>query len=169
MVCRLAFVLAAAGAALLPAAASSQTVPSLRYRAGTTLPNAVLSADACRRLLAAALAEAERNQFAMAIAIVDNSGNLIAFQRMDKTSIGAATVAQAKARTAAQFRMPTRAIGEMVNRIGLNMLTTPDMLSLGGGVPVVVEGVIVGAVGASGGTGEQDLQVIAAGMKALEE
>jgi glc operon protein GlcG len=135
--------------------------------AGAVLPKAVISAEESQKVLAAAIAEAQKSKFVMSIAIVDDGGHLIAFQRIDGAPTGTIAVAEGKARTAANFKMPTRAISEMVNRVGINMLTTPDMVSLGGGVPIMVGGQMVGAIGVSGGTGEQDLQVIQAGLAKL--
>jgi glc operon protein GlcG len=135
--------------------------------AADVIPGATITSAASQKVLAAAVVEAQKTKLSMSIAIVDTGGNLIAFVRTDGAPTGGIAVAQGKARTAAAFKMPTRAIMEMVNRVGINMLTTPDMVSLGGGVPILVDNQIVGAIGASGGTGEQDMAVIAAGLALL--
>lgn len=154
--------LAAAGLGLVVphSAAWSQDVPPV------TAPSANLTQAAAARVLEAAIAEAKAMNLPASVAIVDNGGHLIAFARAGAPS-GTVEVSIGKARTAMAFGMPTKAISEMVDRVGMNMLTTPDMVSLGGGVPIAIDGMAIGAIGVSGGTGEQDLQIVAAGLSVL--
>ena len=117
----------------------------------------------CERISAAALAEAERNNWIVAIAILDDGGHLLHFARMDGASPANARIAVAKGRTAAESR---RTSGEWQERIKTRpeMLKMPDILPVQGGVPIFVGGKVIGAVGVSGVTCDQDEQCAKAGM-----
>ena len=114
--------------------------------------------EPARRAAAAALAEARRNTWTMAVAIVDISGELVYFEKMDDTQNGSVTVAAAKARSAALFKRPTKAFQDSLTATpdGLRILGLDGAVPVEGGVPLVVDGVIVGAIGVSGGTSQQD-------------
>lgn len=123
-----------------------------------------------KKVAAAAIAEAHKNQWTMAVAIVDPSGDLVYFEKMDHTQVGSVEVSQAKARSAARFKRPTKAFqdalatgGEGWRILGLN-----DAVPVEGGLPLVVDGKIIGAIGASGGTSQQDSVVAQAGAGALK-
>ena len=103
----------------------------------------------------------------MAISIVDASGNLILFEKLDDTQPGSIAVATNKARTAANFRRPTKALEDMVAAGRTVFLGIEGLLPLQGGVPVIVDGKFIGAVGVSGGTADQDEQVALAAIAAL--
>ena len=118
-------------------------------------------------MMAAAEAEAVRNGWNMAISIVDASGNTILFARLDETQPGSIAVAQNKARTAANFKRPTKALEDMVASGRTVFLAIDGLLPLQGGVPVTIEGKVIGAVGVSGGTAAQDEQVALAAIGAL--
>ncbi len=137
-------------------------IVDLPYGAPISLPEA-------KRVLAAAQAEAVKNKWAMAISIVDAGGHLVAFERMDTTQHGSIEVSQQKAQTAVAFRRPSKAFQDNVaaGGEGLRTLRLPGALPIEGGVPLVVGGKIVGAIGVSGGTAVQDGQVAAAGLLAL--
>ena len=137
-------------------------IVDLPYGAPISLPEA-------KRVLAAAQAEAVTNTWAMAISIVDAGGHLVAFERMDTTQHGSIEVSQQKAQTAVAFRRPSKAFQDNVaaGGEGLRTLRLPGALPIEGGVPLVVGGKIVGAIGVSGGTAVQDGQVAAAGLLAL--
>ncbi len=126
-------------------------------------------ADA-KRVLAAAQAEAVKNKWNVAVAIVDAGGHLVAFERMDTTQHGSVEVAQQKAQTAAAFRRPTKAFQDNVaaGGEGLRVLRLPGALPIEGGLPLVVGGKIVGAIGVSGVTSAQDGVIAAAGVAALK-
>jgi glc operon protein GlcG len=126
--------------------------------------------DTARKLAAPAIAEARKNNWTMAIAIVDPAGDLVYFERMDDTQVGSVDVAIAKARTAARFKRSTKVFQDAVaaGGDGLRMLGLPGAVPVEGGLPLVVGGKIVGAIGASGGTSAQDGQVAAAGAGALK-
>ena len=124
--------------------------------------------EQAKRVLAAAEAEAKRNQWAVCIAIVDTGGHLVAFQRMD-TQTASITVALEKARTAAAFRRPTKSFQESLaaGGDGLRLLGMPGVTPVEGGLPLVHEGRLIGAIGVSGVTSAQDAQIGAAGAAVL--
>ena len=128
-----------------------------------------ITLDTAKKLAAPAIAEARKNNWMMAIAIVDPAGELVYFERMDDTQIGSVDVAIAKARTAARFKRATKVFQDAVagGGDGLRMLGLPGVVPVEGGLPLVVGGKIVGAIGASGGTSAQDGQVAAAGAGTL--
>lgn len=124
-----------------------------------------IALEMAKKVAALALAEAAKNGWAMAVAIVDPAGDLVYFEKMDATQVGSVTVAIDKARSAARFKRPTKAFqdtlaagGEGLRVLGLNGAVPVD-----GGVPIVVDGTIVGAIGVSGGTSAQDGQCAQAG------
>jgi glc operon protein GlcG len=120
----------------------------------------------CEKLLAAAMAEAQRNSWIVAIAIVDDGGHLLHFARMDGASPANARIAVAKGRTAAESR---RTSGEWQERIKTRpeMLKMPGILPVQGGVPIMVEGTCVGGVGVSGVQSHDDERIARAGIEAL--
>ncbi len=117
----------------------------------------------------AAVVEARKNGWTMAFAVVDPGGHLVYFERMDGTQAGSATVAVAKARSAALFRRPTKAFqdGLTAGAAGLRILAIEGAVPVEGGMPLVVDGKVVGAIGVSGGTSEQDGVCAAAAAAAL--
>jgi glc operon protein GlcG len=129
-----------------------------------------ITADAAKKAAAPAIAEARKNNWAMAIAIVDIAGELVYFERMDDTQIGSVGVAVSKARSAARFKRPTKAFQDALaaGGEGLRILALDGAIPVDGGLPLVIGGKIVGAIGASGGTSAQDGQVAAAGVAALK-
>jgi glc operon protein GlcG len=129
-----------------------------------------IALEAAKKVAAPALAEAARNNWAMAVAVVDTAGDLVYFERMDATQIASATVAVDKARSAARFKRPTKAFQDTLasGGDGLRVLGIKGAVPVEGGVPIVVDGKIVGAIGVSGGTSAQDGQVAAAGVAVLK-
>jgi glc operon protein GlcG len=138
------------------------TPPALRY-------GAPLALETARRVMAAAEAEAARNGWRVAIAIVDSSGHLVMLHRLDQAQYGALALAQAKAETAVAFRRTTRTLEDAVTggERGLRMLTAPGVIAIEGGLPLLVGEEVVGAIGVSGVRSEQDVQVAEAGAAAL--
>ena len=128
----------------------------------------VLTLEAAKRVAAAAEAEATRNGWAVSIAVLDDSGQLLLFQRMDGAKLVATDIAIRKARTAAYFQGPTKDLEDEVAGGRTALLPIDGFMPLQGGVPLMFEGQIVGAVGVSGVTGEQDAQCALAGAAALE-
>jgi glc operon protein GlcG len=124
--------------------------------------------EPARRAAAAAVAEA-LNAWTMAVAIVDIAGELVYFEKMDDTQNGSVKVAVAKARSAALFKRPTKAFQDTLTATpdGLRILGLDGAVPVEGGVPLVVGGAIVGAIGVSGGTSEQDGVCAKAAVDAL--
>src|SRR3989440_12171559 len=114
--------------------------------------------ETAKQAAAPALAEARKNNWMMAVAIVDTAGNLVYFEKMDGTQTGSVAVAIDKARSAALFKRPTKAFQDTLaaGGEGLRILKIEGAVPVEGGVPLVVDGKIIGAVGVSGGTSQQD-------------
>ncbi|WP_298185894.1 heme-binding protein [uncultured Pseudomonas sp.] len=128
---------------------------------------AVLSQTDVSRMLAAARSEAEKNNWAVTISVVDDGGHPLALERLDGCAPIGAYIASEKARSAALGRRETKGFEEMVNGGRTAFLSAPLVTSLEGGVPVIVDGQVVGALGVSGVKAEQDAQVAKAGIAAL--
>ena len=130
---------------------------------------APIGLDHAKQAAAPALAEARRNNWIMAVAIVDIAGHLVYFERMDDTQTGSVAVAIAKARSAALFKRPTKAFQDTLaaGGDGLRVLRLEGAMPVEGGVPIVVDHTIVGAIGVSGGTSAQDGQCAKAGADAV--
>lgn len=127
-----------------------------------------LALDDARRMASAAEAEALRSQWAVAIAVVDDGGHLLWLQRLDGAAPIAAQIAPAKARTAALGRRESRVYEEMINGPRAAFLSAPGLDGmLEGGVPVMVDGHCIGAVGVSGVKASEDAQIARAGIAAL--
>src|SRR5688500_9247759 len=122
-----------------------------------------------KRVLIAAQAEAVRNNWNVAIAVVDSGGHLVAFERMDSTQHGSVEIAQEKARTAAAYRRPSKAFQDTIAQggEGMRMLRLTGAIPIEGGLPIIVSGRLVGAIGVSGVTSAQDGQIAAAGLTAV--
>lgn len=146
------------GGACLPAAASAQLLDAR-----------VISLEGARRMADAAEAEAARNQWNVAIAIVDAAGELILFHRLDGVQPVSLDIALRKARTAARFRRPTKALQDAVEAGRTVLLAIDGILPLEGGIPVVVDGQVIGAIGVSGVTSQQDAQIAQVGLAALRQ
>ena len=131
---------------------------------------APMSFEVAKKAMAAAEAEATKNTWPVAIAIIDTTGSLIVLHKLDNTQTGSVEIAIGKARTALDFRRPTKALQDVVAGAGagLRLLSARNMLTLEGGVPVIADGKVVGAIGVSGVTSEQDAQVAMAGAAAAK-
>ena len=129
-----------------------------------------VSLEDAKKVAAPALAEARKNSWLMAVAVVDTAGNLVYFEKMDGTQLASVNIAQEKARSAAQFKRPTKALEEAlaVGGDGLRILGLPGAVPVEGGIPLVVGGKIVGAIGVSGGTSAQDGQCAGAGAALMK-
>ena len=128
-----------------------------------------ITVETAKQLAAPAIAEARKNQWAMAVAIVDISGGLVYFEKMDDTQNGSVDVSIAKARSAARFKRATKVFqdGLAAGGAGLRILALEGAVPIEGGVPIVVGGRIIGAIGVSGGTSEQDGVCAAAALATL--
>ncbi len=127
--------------------------------------------DDAKKAAMAALAEARRNNWRMAAAVVDTGGHLVYFEKMDGTQTGSVAVAIAKARSAALFQRPTKAFQEMLasGGDGLRVFGLEGAVPVEGGVPLTRDGKIVGAIGLSGGASSQDGQCARAGAEAVPQ
>lgn len=153
-------VLLAVSALWVLAGAAQAQVPSYG-------PNVTL--DQARKAVAAAAADARRQNLPMAISVVDTAGQLVLFERMDNTQTASTNVSQDKASSSAMYRRPTKAFQDALaaGGAGLRVLTLRGANSVEGGLPLVVDGRIIGGIGVSGGTSEQDGVVAKAGADAL--
>lgn len=126
---------------------------------------------AAKQVMAAAEAEADKNKWPVAIVIVDSGGNIVMLHRQDDTQLASTTTAEGKARTALYFKRPTKLLDEVISGggSGLRYLALKDFVPLEGGIPIVVEGKIVGAIGVSGVLSAQDTQIARAGIDALSK
>ena len=131
---------------------------------------APVSIENAKKAAAAAVAEARKNNWTMAFAITDPAGQLVYFEKMDGTQNGSVNVAIGKARAAALFRRPTKAFRDRLasGGAGLEVLGLEGAVPLDGGLPLIVEGKIVGGIGVSGGAGDQDPQCAKAGADAIK-
>jgi uncharacterized protein GlcG (DUF336 family) len=134
---------------------------------GQLLQTQTLRLQAARTMAAAAEAKARENDWNVAIAVVDAAGELILFHRLDQTQPASLDIAIGKARTAARFRRATKVLEDAVAGGRTVLLAVDDVVPLEGGLPIVVDGRVIGAVGVSGVTSQQDAQVAQAAIDAL--
>jgi glc operon protein GlcG len=150
---------AALGLALLTAASASAQLAEKK----------VITLAAAREMVAAAEAEAKRNHWAGVIAVVDDGGWPILVERMDNAAFTASIeLAPGKARTAALFKKPSQALEDSINHGRLALVTARDFVEMQGGLPIIVDGQVIGGIGASFDTPEHDVQVAQAGLAALK-
>ena len=121
----------------------------------------------CEKIAAGAMAEAQRNKWIVAIAILDEGGHLLHFLRMDGATPASATISVEKARTAALSRRPSGVWEQRIKEGRTAMLKMPGILPVQGGVPIMVDGACVGAVGVSGVQSHEDEQIAKAGIDSL--
>lgn len=129
-----------------------------------------INSENAKKAAMAALAEARKNNWTMAAAVVDPSGDLVYFEKVDGTQAASINIAMDKARSAARFKRPTKALqdGLAAGGVGLRLLALQGAVPVDGGVPIVMDGKIVGAIGLSGGTSDQDGQCAQAGAGTLK-
>jgi uncharacterized protein GlcG (DUF336 family) len=133
------------------------------------LPHGIpITLEQARRVAAAAETEARTHGWCMAIAVAELTGALVYFLKMDNTQYGSIEIAIGKARTAAQFRRPTKMFTDALAAGHQFFLTFPDIAAAPGGLPLIHQGKLVGAIGVSGGSGHQDDVAAQAGVEALK-
>ena len=149
--------------AVLAFAASAGAQAPLPYGAPIPL-------DLAKKVSTAAAAEARKNNWFMAIAVTDPNGNLVYFEKMDNTQIGSINIAIGKARTASQFKRPSKVFQDLLAKGDqfTYLLGLEGAMPVQGGLPIVVDGKIIGGIGVSGATGDQDTQCAQAGLEALK-
>jgi glc operon protein GlcG len=129
-----------------------------------------ISLDRAEAVIHASVAEAKKRNWKMNVAVADSGGNLVAFQRMDGAMLAAIQIAVHKARAAATFRRPTKIFEDGINLMHLNYLLAFDgVIASRGGIPLIDQGVLIGAIGCSGGTDSQDEIVSAAGAALINQ
>ncbi len=121
-----------------------------------------ISMNAAREIIDAGIAQAEARGLILAFAVVEPSGELVAFARMDGLPYASIRIAQQKARTAARFRLTTAQFEERVQTGRVVLLSTDEVIAVGGGVPIIVDERVIGAVGVSGATATEDAAIAAA-------
>ena len=127
----------------------------------------ILTLDIAKQVASAARTEAINNGWNVCIAIVDPAGLLIYFQRLDDTQLGSVEVSQAKARCAALYKRPSKALADVVTGGNVGMMGLPGVIAVEGGLPLFVDGQIVGAIGISGVMSNQDGIIAKAGVDAF--
>ena len=123
-----------------------------------------VNAAGAKKIAAGVIAECQKNGWNVAVAVVDNHGFLVYFERMDNTQTASMDIAVGKARSAATYRRPTRVFVEVINKGGPATATLPGVFASPGGLPIMVDGKVTGGVGVSGATGDQDEQCAKAGL-----
>lgn len=139
--------------------------------AGETLTRQVptVSAAGAKVALAAAEKAAADKGLKLSIAVMDNAGHLVAFQRADGAAVTSAEAALRKARTAAQLGVPSKVFQDLLENGATSLLALEFLTPMQGGVPLVVDGAVVGGIGCSGGSGDDDEAVASAGAAALAD
>jgi len=137
------------------------------------MPNpygASINLDQAKKLAALSVAEATKNNWKMAIAVVDVAGDLVYFEKMDGTQVASVNIAQDKARSAVRFKRPTKAMQDVLAQggAGVRFLALQGAIPVEGGLPIVMDGKIVGAIGASGGSSDQDGLTAKAGADSVK-
>jgi glc operon protein GlcG len=148
-------------------------VPCLLVGTRAQLPNPYglsIPVEDAKKAATLSLAEARKNNWSVAVAIVDPSGNLVYYEKMDNTQLGSANISLDKARSAALFKRPTKAFQDALaaGGDGLRVLGLQGVTPVEGGIPLVADGKIVGAIGVSGATSAQDAQCAKAGADAFK-
>lgn len=126
--------------------------------------------DNARKVMAAAEAEAIKNNWAVVIAIIDSGGNVMMLHRLDNVQLSSIEISQGKAKTALMFKRPTKVLDDAISSggTGLRYLALKDIVPLEGGLPILLDGKIIGAIGVSGVLSAQDAQIARAGVDALK-
>ena len=157
------------GSALAPALA--QQPPAGPAAAPPPQPpyGAPITLDQAKRVMSAAELEAAKNSWIVAITILDSGGNMVMFHKLDNTQLASIGASEGKANAALRFKRPSKALDETIaaGGAGLRLLAIKDMTPLEGGLPVILDGTIIGAIGVSGALSAQDDQIAKAGTDVL--
>jgi uncharacterized protein GlcG (DUF336 family) len=129
-----------------------------------------INLERAKQAVEAAMAEAKKNNWYLAVAVVSNGGSLVHFSKMDGTQFASIAIAIHKAKAAATFRRPTKAFADAIaaNPGNVALLTLDGIIASEGGIPIMQDGKVIGAIGCSGATGAQDGQACTAGVNALK-
>ena len=128
-----------------------------------------INLETAKRVAAGAVAEAKKNSWNVAVAVVDNHGMLVYYEMADDTQTASATIALEKARTSATYRRPTKEMEDAITAGRVAVLGLPASTPVEGGLPIVIGGRMIGAIGVSGVTSAQDGQIARAGVEALSK
>lgn len=142
-------------------------VPGLAAAQARPEYGTAINLEGAKKIAAATLAECKANKWNVAVAIVDNNGGLIYFERLDNTQTASLDIAIAKARVGAMYRRTTRVFAEVIAKAGPAVMTLPGVVASPGGLPIMAGGKVIGGVGVSGVTGDQDEQCAKAGLAAM--
>ena len=155
--------------ALVVAGAMLFATPLSAQQAAPPPYGAPIELEVAKKIMVAAEAEAVRNNWQVAIAILDSGGHLVMLQKLDNTQLISIRVAEAKAKTALGFRLPTKMLEDAVTAggAGTRLLALENIAPFEGGFPIIVDGKIVGAIGVSGVLSAQDAQIGRAGLAAI--
>ena len=129
-----------------------------------------LGIENARKIMAAAEAEAAKNNWSVVIAIIDSGGHIVMLHRRDDVQLSSIDISQGKAKTALMFKRPTKVLDDAISSggVGLRFLALKDIVPLEGGLPIVADGKIIGAIGVSGVLSAQDAQIARAGIDGLK-
>ena len=158
-----ALALSAGSALAQTPAAPAPSAASLPYGAPITL-------DQAKRAMAAAELEAAKNSWQVAITILDSGGNMVMFHKLDNTQLASIGASEGKANTALRFKRPSKALDDAIaaGGAGMRLLALKDITPLEGGLPVILDGKIIGSIGVSGALSSQDAQVARVGAAAVK-
>ena len=161
---------AAAASVLLGATAQAEMATTPAPAASPSYGQPGVNLEQATKAVEAAIAEAKKNGWRMAVTVVSNSGFLVHFSKMDGTAFASVGLSQDKARTAAMFQRPTKSFEDRVTAggAGLVVLSYPGAVVSAGGIPLMRDGKIIGAIGCSGGAGPQDAQACQAGADTIK-
>jgi uncharacterized protein GlcG (DUF336 family) len=152
--------------------AAAVSLAAIPAQAQTTPPGygPPIGLEMAKKAMAAADAEASKNNWPVVIAIIDSGGHIVMLQRRDDTQLSSLEIAQGKARTALMFKRPTKVLDDAISAGGpaLRFLSLRDIVPLEGGIPIVMDNKIIGAIGVSGVLSAQDAQIARAGIDALK-
>ena len=143
---------------------TQQPAPAPPYGPPITLEQA-------KRVMAAAELEAAKNSWQVAVTILDSGGNMVMFHKLDNTQLASVGLSEGKANTALRFKRPSKALDDVIaaGAAGLRLLAVKDITPLEGGLPVILDGTIIGAIGVSGALSSQDAQLARAGVAEVEK
>ena len=157
---------------ILAAAGAMTVLTAISVQAQTMPPpyGPPIGIDNARKVMAAAEAEAVKNNWAVVIAVIDSGGHVVILHRLDNVQLSSIDISQGKAKTALMFKRPTKVLDDAISSggTGLRFLALKDIVPLEGGVPIVLDGKIIGAIGVSGVLSAQDAQIARAGVDALK-
>ena len=158
----------AQGAPAAPAPPDLNAVPDkMPFNIPSSAP---ITMERAQGLIQAAAAEATKRGWALNVAVVDPNGDLVAFSRMNGAQLASIAISQHKARVSARYRRPTKAFEDGVMKFGFNyLLTLDDVIASRGGIPLVEDGKLIGAIGCSGGTGSQDEAICTAAASSINK